>query len=938
MLQNVKIMSIEAKDLYAVGRLVHRPDEGYVIRRQNGEINTKKFTASFDASLDMIQLMDVYRRKKRRKDFAFRKGRHFYTKNIVCVTWKYNYKEYNLAGKNTYIRDGYTYRDCKFEDGVCVIDGVLAGIQTNIAVQEPLPDEMLGEYFEYNGACYKMRKQPRTLCDRIELRRELYEKGFRVDGIDFVRYKRSCGSSRVGKCLFVNKELADEMEKWDKCGLDIKDGDKIDLASYEAYISLPMSSIIDTIRIEPENILVIDDYESVFNDDVIAVETENNHLVASRKTVEIRNSIWDGQSLLDKSMFGKYEDKGMVLLRNRFFKSCCFNTNIQDFFLSNGIDSLDQLNGFTLATDVSQIKMITTPSSIKYAKFGSIADWLRIVSPVYGLVKYEKPTHYFDGRLVQAHYQLFNTLHISYAEMEEILKPSLDYIAAVRSDPTVLRFEIKYPDELDDTVAPMRTKNEIVFRMLGINDQFCKTKIYDSFRKDLVKGMLRNLKKGHVLVSGNYSTMMGNGLEMLYGAIGRFNGKTMLGVGNIHSRRFEYGAELLCSRSPHVCAGNIMLATNVASKEIDRYFNLTPEIVCVNAINENIQQKLNGCDYDSDTILITDQPKLIEIAKRHVSDFQVPTNFVNSAKIARVYTSDNKADLDAKTSVNNIGSIVNQSQILNSIMWHKINHGATIESCEDIYLDVCKLAVLSNIEIDSAKREYVINSTVELNILKKKYRIGDDEKAVKPRFFKMICVENGYKVPENVKYKDFDTAMDYLQKIISRFNFRESRKKKSEFLSFMSIVKEPTANVRQGYYYSRKDELIRTIREAREDIKRLYLGYEDKPLDEKEDVRVAASERRQDCIEAIMSMSDNPAVMYLTLKELDNPESKDVSRLVFDVLFGKPNESFYNMLKESRDDIYTLEDDPDGDIEFYGLKFSKKKVICTENDPSFVAE
>jgi len=199
----------------------------------------------------------------------------------------------------------------------------------------------------------------------------------------------------------------------------------------------------------------------------------------------------------------------------------------------------------------------------------------------------------------------------------------------------------------------------------------------------------------------------------------------------------------------------------------------------------------------------------------------------------------------------------------------------------------------------------------------------------------MICVENGYKVPENVKYKDFDTSMDYLQKIISRFNFRESRQKKSEFLPFMSIVKEPETNIRQGYYYSRKDELIRTIREAREDIKRLYLGYEDKPLDEKEDVRIAASERRQDCIEAVMSLSDNPAVMYLTLKELDNRDSKDVSRLAFDVLFGKPNEAFYKMLKESREDIYTLDEDPDGDIDFYGLKFSKRKVICEEKDNFF---
>lgn len=62
-------------------------------------------------------------------------------------------------------------------------------------------------------------------------------------------------------------------------------------------------------------------------------------------------------------------------------------------------------------------------------------------------------------------------------------------------------------------------------------------------------------------------------------------------------------------------------------------------------------------DYDSDTILITDHPKLIEIAKRHDGEFLVPTNMISSEKIKRHFTSEDKADLDIKTSVNKIGEI-----------------------------------------------------------------------------------------------------------------------------------------------------------------------------------------------------------------------------------------------------------------------------------------
>lgn len=656
-MESLKIMSIEAKDVYGAMHQVEHDECEYSIRNSEGNLSLKKFSNALDYSLDSIKLAEVYEHRTRRKDFAFKAGRHQYTKNVICITFKYSYKEFNLAGKNTYIRKGYMYRDCVFTDGVCIKNGLLVGIQTNLEVLSPVEPEVLESYFQYVNGHYEVKGTIPTILDKSQLRRELYENGFRCDGVDYVRYKRSSGSSRVGKCLFINKVLEREMRQWDMCGLDIKDGQPIDLASWEAYTALPLSSIIDTMEIPLDSILVIDDCESEFEDDVIAVEIEDNHLVSSEKKVNISNKIFDGQSLMDASMFSKYADKGMLLLRNRFFKSCCFNTNIQQYFSDNCITDVAQLNGFTLAKDVSQIKLITTPSSIKYAKFGSVEDWLKNVSPTFGIVKYEKKPHPFDGRMVQAHYQLFNTLQLSYEEMEQVLKPSLDYISAIRKDPAVLRYEIKYPfDDMEEWSA-LDSKNEIIFKMLGINDRFCQTKMYYDFRDDLIRGEIRNLKRGHVLVNGNYSTLMGNGMEMLKESVGKFDGTPEIGKGQVHSKRFEYGKTLLCSRSPHVTVGNVLLVDNVASTNYDTYFNLTAEIVCVNAINDNIQQRLNGCDYDSDTMLITDDKLLIDVARRNYDKYKVPTNLTSSIKTKRFYTNEDKADLDVKTSVNKIGEI-----------------------------------------------------------------------------------------------------------------------------------------------------------------------------------------------------------------------------------------------------------------------------------------
>ena len=933
--KSYRIMSLEAKDIFAAMHQVGKEDCEYGIRSSDGSINLRKFSNAFDWSLDAIKLAEVYAKKVRRQDFAFKVGRYLYTKNVICVTFRYAYKEFNMVGKNTYVRDGYTYRDCTFVDGVDVRDGKLIAIQTNIEVQEPVSQEILGDNFKFSDGYYEQVGNIKTLMDKAELRNYLYQNGFKCDGVEYVRYKRSSGSSRVGKCLFVNKLLADEMAAWDKCGLNIEEGQQLDLASWEAYIALPISSIIDTIHIPLESILVIDDYESTFQEEVVSVEIENNHLVSARKKVDVTNSIWDGQSIMDKSLFGEYEDKGMLLLRNRFFKSCCFNANIQQWFADNGITSVEQLNGFTLATDISQIKLITTPSSIKYAKFGTIEDWMKNVEPIFGVVKYEKKPRQFGGRLVQAHYQLFNTLQLSYEEMEQVLKPSLDYIGAIRRDPAVLRYAIQYPfDDGTGWYSSLDSKNEIVFRMLGINDKFAQTKMYYDFRDDLVKGEIRNLKKGHVLVNGNYSTLMGNGMEMLQASIGQFHGESIVGVGNIHSKRFAYGQTLLASRSPHVTVGNILLTKNVACELYDTYFNMTDGIVCVNAINENIQQRLNGCDYDSDTMLITDDALLIEVARRHYDEFLVPTNMTSSVKTARYYTQDDKADLDVKTSVNKIGEIINLSQQLNSLMWDRISKGASVESCMELYYDICKLAVLSNIEIDRAKREFTINSTTEINILKRKYKITDDEKTVKPQFFKMITTENGFELSDNVRYKYFNTSMDYLQKIISRFNFREGRECKRSVVPFMSIVKEPSGNYsRQGYYYKQRDKIISVIRAAKEEKHKLFTGYDTMSQSEKESVWRYAGEIKQDCIEEVERLSSCPATMYLVLKDLDSPDCRDVAKFVFEVLFGRPDEAFFTMILNSKEDVYTLVEDDDGELEFYGFHFSKVLLSETANTP-----
>ena len=163
--------------------------------------------------------------------------------------------------------------------------------------------------------------------------------------------------------------------------------------------------------------------------------------------------------------------------------------------------------------------------------------------------------------------------------------------------------------------------------------------------------------------------------------------------------RFDDGQRLLGSRSPHVCQGNILLTDNSHVDQISEYMNLTEEIVCINSVGENILQRLSGCDFDSDTLMLTDNELLIKAAEKHYDLFKVPTSLVESKKTKRSYTSAQQTDLDIKTSENMIGEIINLSQELNSLLWDKLNSGATFNEVAEIYYDTSMLDVMSGIEI-----------------------------------------------------------------------------------------------------------------------------------------------------------------------------------------------------------------------------------------------
>lgn len=847
MKQGYRIISIEAADIYR-----HEQENGvsvgYKMPESKSDAYFRLFKIYLDNSLDLIELENAYKRVCRKK-FSFQdKSGNEYTLAVINLKFNYTYKSEN--GKPIKIKD---------------------------------------------------------------LRSHFYENGFYLDGVHYVRYKRSAGSSREGKCLFIDERLYKAMDKWSSCGLKAQ----TDLASWESYKALSLSSIKGTVDIPLDGILFVPDYKSVFTEEVISVELKDGKLVAEQKQTEITNDIWDGESLLDESVFENgYADKHMLLLRNKFFKSCAFRTKLQKWIKDKNI-TLDDIKkrGFTHATDVSQIVMVTTPNSLKYLKFAgglsekNIRKWIESVDNTFGVVKWDKGTRFFHGDMVQSSYQLLNTLGLDKAQAEELLKPSFDYISLIRNDVEFMRYHFTdaYAREKDgeEKKVPdgLAERAEVIFRLLMSYTTFDSTALYANFRDDVVSGLKGNLRRGHILLNGTNATLFGNGPELLKYIAGE-EVTSELKKGQIYSKRFVSGAKLLCARSPHITMGNLYCVENNLDGGIWDYFDLGNNIVCVNAIGENLQQRLNGCDYDSDIMLVTDDKLLVETAEKYKGLFKVPVCEIETA----VKTDQTLAELDHDTSENKIGEIINLSQKLNSIIWNEIHHGASVEKILEIYNDVCKLAVLSGLEIDKAKRAYDnVNVGKELSALRKKYN------RPAPMFFKEIDERD----KEN-EYEFYDTAMDFIYQAVKKFNFQKGKKKRVNYTPISWTIIDKTASD-NATDYRHRDKIIEICDECKAKISRLYMELRIADEQEKELVYDKISEAKVERDRLVSKWLTNENVLILVLRHYEKNSPSDWR--IYAPIVNTPQ--FKNFSRCTVLPIGCVAEKEGGDFTVYGKKFAR---------------
>lgn len=265
------------------------------------------------------------------------------------------------------------------------------------------------------------------------------------------------------------------------------------------------------------------------------------------------------------------------------------------------------------------------------------------------------------------------------------------------------------------------------------------------------------------------------------------------------------------------------------------------------------------------------------------------------------------------------------AQEITTDIWDRLYHGESFDDIFDLYLETCKLSILSGLEIDKAKKEFVIDTAKEIaKIRAVRKQNQSDEKNIKPKFFAHIAKQKGYYNPKRKIYVSHNTSMDYLQQCIN--SFRSQKKgmpKKIEFLEFSDII------CKENFCYKNVNntqisDILKSVDTLNSKISAIYSDI----LTSKSEKHIASAVVRQDFVEKLGTEKFNNDTMVALLQTIEKEENQKYRRLLFYTLFGYPNTSFYSVIKQSRSVLdIIMKDNFADDISIFGETFAKKHTI-----------
>lgn len=464
------------------------------------------------------------------------------------------------------------------------------------------------------------------------------------------------------------------------------------------------------------------------------VNVTKKKCVVHDEETEVKNTLWDGEMLIESDILPGWVN-GMALLRQHFFKACGIRTHIQLFFkdwcekTGHDYETYAVQDMFGVWHKLKDIRMITTDNAIKWKKFMNLmgdtpaeayqywCDRVNETGSYWGIVKTDHPSKL--GNVQQMSYQMVNTLP-SYnnqqepCELDDIKKltqTSKQYVEDIKANNTFFESFLNNNSNLVNHYEAMSD-------LYDFEVHFGNTEWFRSEKRKIIYQYVTRLRTGKITVNGDNLTIFGNPYALLLKSVGmdpKSDPTLNIESGTIqcYTKRFQDGEYLCGIRNPHNSPNNICYLHNMYSDEMQRYFVFSDNIMAVNCIHTDVQDRANGCDFDSDFFFVTNNEVMVKSAKAAYEQYPTIVNKLKESGLTYQNTMKEYARMDNKFAKSRIGigESSNLAQLAMTYYW--------TNPSRELYDNFVILSVLAQVIIDGCKREYEVDAIEEIKRIKK---------------------------------------------------------------------------------------------------------------------------------------------------------------------------------------------------------------------------
>ncbi|WP_195618942.1 hypothetical protein [Clostridium paraputrificum] len=451
------------------------------------------------------------------------------------------------------------------------------------------------------------------------------KKKFKINGITYKRILGTTGGIKKNTIMFCSEKIYNELNN--KLENDRDENIPLVPAKYEAYKAL--SASVSTPVSKPKGVLVIKDGVTHIKDKVIMVSDNGNGGFKVDKDVdyETDKEFCDGCGIILPSLAEKWAiDLGLYTEDNEGNKQAKyipsgFNTR---FSFEKGMVGTFEADVFaeTIAhnymvedawgdlVDIRDVELIITTNMLKlWNSYSSIDDYLKksYDNGYDWCVTKVCPEELEDIR--NTNYQYLQSFEMSDEDIDEFIYPTVNDIKGVLGgdiNKTILFSKGVHINNNSIDNSEYDYIRALMIEPKMMEDSYVKQNVYR-----LIEKKIKEAKKGVLKIKGNYSIIF-NDLYALCESMFKMPIKGLLKAGEFYSEYWNSKDidEILAFRSPMTSHNNIRKLKIVHSHEILKWYKYMKTVVIFNAW-DTTNDAMNGADYDSDSIITTDNEVLL---------------------------------------------------------------------------------------------------------------------------------------------------------------------------------------------------------------------------------------------------------------------------------------------------------------------------------------